>query len=266
MILFDAAYEAFIQDPDPAPQHISRSPGRAPAPSKSAPCLKQRVFTGTRLGYTVIPKELETGGDEPAGNVGAQPHHQDKRRLLYHPVGAGLRFSPLKDRSRLNGISKSTRTNAACLMESPGPIGIWYCGGKNAPYIWMKCPGGLSSWDFFDLLLEKNPGGGDPGRGVWRLWGGFLSPVHLWKPRGYQGSGQTAVAAAGIIPLAQIKKPSQGFCLGTVFFIFPLHGLGTGDIQNRQGVAHGDLGRLAQVVYVYLFISPWSSTFTRQAL
>ena len=62
-------------------------------------------------------------------------------------------------------IFRIYKQNAACLMKALDELGIWYCGGKNAPYVWLKCPDGMGSWKFFDLLLEKIQVVGTPGEG-----------------------------------------------------------------------------------------------------
>ena len=88
------------------------------------------------------------------------------------------------------------KNNAKVLMDALDQLGIWYCGGKNAPYIWMKCPNGMGSWEFFDYLLHEIRGCGNTGRRVWSLWRRLFPVFNFWLTGRYKRSGRKACKAA----------------------------------------------------------------------
>ena len=87
------------------------------------------------------------------------------------------------------------KDNARVLMEALDRLGIWYCGGKNAPYIWMKCPDGMGSWEFFDYLLQEVQAVGTPGEGFGACGEGYFRFVNLRHAGGYKGSGPQTYGA-----------------------------------------------------------------------
>ena len=163
VILFDAAYEAFIED-ETLPHSIFELEGAKTCAIEICSLSKTAGFTGTRLGYTVIPQQLVRNGmNLNAMWVRNRTTKTNGVSYIIQKGGAAV-FTPEGQRQiRENiGIYKS---NAKVLMEALDKLGIWYCGGKNAPYIWMKCPDGMGSWDFFDYLLKEIQVVGTPGEG-----------------------------------------------------------------------------------------------------
>jgi LL-diaminopimelate aminotransferase len=134
---------------------------------------KTAGFTGTRCGYTVIPHELVRGG--------AQLNKLWLRRqsTKYNGVpyivqrGAQAVFSD-EGFAQVKENIAYYRENARLITDTLTGLGIWYTGGLNSPYVWLKCPGGLSSWQFFDHLLEKANVVGTPGAGFGKNGEGFF--------------------------------------------------------------------------------------------
>ncbi len=172
VILFDAAYEAFIEE-DGVPHSIFEIPGARTCAIEICSLSKTAGFTGTRCGYTVIPKELACGGM----NLNAMwvRNRTTKTNGVSYILqrGAAAVFTEEGQRQIMENI-RVYKKNAACLMETLDRLGIWYCGGKNAPYIWLRCPGGMGSWEFFDLLLEKAQVIGTPGAGFGSCGEGYF--------------------------------------------------------------------------------------------
>ena len=153
VILFDAAYEAFIEDPA-LPHSIFELDGARTCAIEICSLSKTAGFTGTRLGYTVIPMELKRGGMSlNAMWVRNRTTKTNGVSYIIQKGGAAV-FTPEGQRQIHDNI-QVYKNNAKVLMEALDQLGIWYCGGKNAPYIWMKCPDGMTSWAFFDYLLHE---------------------------------------------------------------------------------------------------------------
>ena len=172
VILFDAAYEAFIED-ETLPHSIFELPGARTCAIEICSLSKTAGFTGTRLGYTVIPKELERHGMSlNAMWVSNRTTKTNGVSYLLQKGGAAV-FTPEGQRQihETIGIYKN---NAKVLTEALDELGIWYTGGKNPPYIWLKCPNGMGSWEFFDLLLHEAQVVGTPGEGFGACGEGFF--------------------------------------------------------------------------------------------
>jgi len=172
VILFDAAYEAFIEE-DTLPRSIFEIEGARTCAIEICSLSKTAGFTGTRLGYTVIPKTLERDGM----NLNAMwvRNRTTKTNGVSYIIqkGAAAVFTEEGQRQIKENIAVYKK-NAAVLTEALDSLGIWYTGGKNAPYIWMKCPEGMGSWAFFDLLLNKIQVIGTPGAGFGACGEGYL--------------------------------------------------------------------------------------------
>lgn len=172
VILFDAAYEAFVEDED-LPRSIYEIDGAKTCAIEICSLSKTAGFTGTRCGYTVIPKELWREGM----NLNAMwvRNRTTKTNGVSYILqkGAAAVFTDEGQRQIRENIAVYKR-NAKYLTDALDKLGIWYCGGKNAPYIWMKCPRGMSSWEFFDFLLEKAQIVGTPGEGFGECGEGFF--------------------------------------------------------------------------------------------
>ena len=172
VILFDAAYEAFIED-DALPHSIFEIPGARTCAIEICSLSKTAGFTGTRLGYTVIPRELERCGlSLNAMWVSNRTTKTNGVSYLLQKGGAAV-FTPEGQR-QIHETIRIYKENARVLTKALDELGIWYTGGKNAPYIWMKCPNGMGSWEFFDLLLHEIQVVGTPGEGFGACGEGFF--------------------------------------------------------------------------------------------
>lgn len=177
IIVFDAAYEAFISD-ETLPRSIFCIEGARQCAVEICSLSKTAGFTGTRCGYTVVPKEL----------------------MLETPDGGEISFMQLwcrRQGSKFNGVSypvqraaeavfseeglKQTKATIALYMQNAkimadtfDELGITYTGGKNSPYIWFKCPDNMDSWSFFDKLLNEAEVVGTPGEGFGKNGDGWF--------------------------------------------------------------------------------------------
>ena len=134
---------------------------------------KTAGFTGTRGGYTVIPKELERDGH----NIYKLWYRRlsTKYNGVSWPVQCAI--AAVFSEDGLKEIDENInyyRNNAKVIMETFDRLGIFYTGGKNSPYVWIKCPNGMGSWEFFDYLLENAQVVGTPGEGFGDCGKGFF--------------------------------------------------------------------------------------------
>jgi len=144
VILFDAAYEAFIED-EALPHSIFELAGSETCAIEICSLSKTAGFTGTRLGYTVIPKALCRNG--MCLNAMWVRNRTTKTNGVSYIIqrGGAAVFTPEGQRQIHENI-RIYKQNAKVLTDALDTLGIWYCGGKNAPYIWLQCPDGLGSW------------------------------------------------------------------------------------------------------------------------
>lgn len=163
VILFDAAYESFIVDKD-LPRSIFEIDGAKKCAIEFCSLSKTAGFTGTRCGYTVVPQTLEFDG--------IQLNHMWLRRQttkfngVSYIVQKGAEAVFTKDgREQIKENIAYYRKNAKIITSALDKLGIWYTGGKNSPYIWLRCPNGMDSWTFFDMLLSEIGVVGTPGAG-----------------------------------------------------------------------------------------------------
>ena len=162
-ILFDAAYEAFLTDPE-FPHSIFEIPGARECAIEFCSLSKTAGFTGTRCGYTIVPNTLKMG-DFRLNSMWLRRQTTKFNGVSYIVQrGAEAVFTEDGQREIAENIAYYHR-NAHVIMEALDRLGIWYTGGKNSPYIWLKCPIGHKSWDFFDLLLTQAGVIGTPGIG-----------------------------------------------------------------------------------------------------
>lgn len=172
VILFDAAYEAFIEDDD-IPHSIFEIDGAKTCAIEICSLSKTAGFTGTRLGYTVIPKSLSRAGmNFNAMWVRNRTTKTNGVSYIIQKGGAAV-FTDQGQKEIKENIAYY-KENAKILMQVLDECNIKYTGGKNAPYIWLKCPNGLDSWAFFDLLLERIQVVGTPGEGFGKVGEGFF--------------------------------------------------------------------------------------------
>lgn len=171
ILLFDAAYEAFIEED--IPHSIFEIEGAKTCAIEICSLSKTAGFTGTRLGYTVIPKDLTRAGmNLNAMWVRNRTTKTNGVSYIIQKGGAAV-FMP-EGQKQIHDNIAVYKQNAKCIMEVLDKLGIWYTGGKNAPYIWMKCPNNMSSWEFFDLLLNEIQVVGTPGEGFGKCGEGYF--------------------------------------------------------------------------------------------
>lgn len=158
IILFDAAYEAYIQDPS-IPHSIYEIPGAKRCAIEFRSFSKTAGFTGVRCGYTIVPEELTArtkGGERvPLNRLWNRRQCTKFNGTSYITQrGAEAIYTP-EGREQVRQTIAYYMDNARLMRESFARLGINVYGGENAPYIWLKTPHGLSSWQFFDKLLNE---------------------------------------------------------------------------------------------------------------
>ena len=163
IILFDAAYEAFIED-EILPHSIFELDGAETCAIEICSFSKTAGFTGTRLGYTIIPKALKRNGMN-MNEMWVRNRTTKTNGVSYIIQKGGAAVFSEEGQKQIHENIQIYKKNAKVLMQALDQLGIWYCGGKNAPYIWMKCPRGMKSWEFFDYLLQEIQVVGTPGEG-----------------------------------------------------------------------------------------------------
>ena len=163
VILFDAAYEAFVSEGD-LPRSVFEIEGARTCAIEFCSLSKTAGFTGTRCGYTVVPDELVRGG------VQLRRMWLRRQTTKFNGVSYPVQCAAAAALSA-EGVA-ACRENIAYYKENARMIadmltrrGVVFTGGKNSPYIWMKCPGGMRSWEFFDVVLERANVVGTPGAG-----------------------------------------------------------------------------------------------------
>ena len=159
IILYDAAYEAYISEDD-VPHSIFQCQGAKECAIEFKSFSKTAGFTGLRLGYTVIPKELKELHSMWARRHGTK---YNGAPYIVQKAGAAI-FTPEGEKQTKEQIAYYMR-NAKAIYEGLKGAGYRVSGGVNAPYIWLQTPEGMSSWEFFDYLLEKANVVGTPGSG-----------------------------------------------------------------------------------------------------
>lgn len=171
IILYDCAYEAFITDD--CPRSIFAVEGARECAIEFCSLSKTAGFTGTRCGYTVIPKQLERDGH----NIYKLWYRREATKFngVSYPVqcAAAAVFSD-EGRRQIKENLSYYQENARIIAEAMDELGIYYTGGKNSPYIWLKCPDGMGSWEFFDYLLENAQVVGTPGEGFGECGKGYF--------------------------------------------------------------------------------------------
>lgn len=172
LILFDAAYEAFVAEEDP-PRSIFEIEGARSCAIEFCSLSKTAGFTGTRCGYTVVPKKLMF--DEMNLNKMWLRRQTTKFNGVSYIVqkGAEAVFTPT-GRQQIRENIAYYRENAAIITDTLDKLNIWYTGGKNSPYIWLRCPEKMSSWEFFDYLLTTVGIVGTPGSGFGKNGDGYF--------------------------------------------------------------------------------------------
>ena len=172
VILFDAAYEAFIEDPS-LPHSIFELDGAKTCAIEICSLSKTAGFTGTRLGYTVIPKALAREGMS-LNEMWVRNRTTKTNGVSYIIQRGGAAVFTDEGQAQIAANIRVYKENARTLTAALDALGVWYCGGRNAPYIWLRCPGDMGSWEFFDMLLEKAQIVGTPGEGFGACGEGYF--------------------------------------------------------------------------------------------
>lgn len=172
IILYDAAYECFISDESLA-RSIYQIDGATNCAIEFCSFSKTAGFTGTRCGYTIVPNNIERDG------LNANRMWLRRQATKFNGVpyivqkGAAAVFTEQGQKEIRENLAYYKR-NAKLIAECMDRLGIWYTGGKNSPYIWLKCPNGMGSWEFFDYLLNGAQVVGTPGAGFGENGEGFF--------------------------------------------------------------------------------------------
>ena len=163
VIIYDAAYEAYISE-ESVPHSIFECSGARTCAIELKSFSKNAGFTGVRLGYTVIPRDLKCG-DVSLHALWARRHGTKYNGAPYIVQRAGEAVYTEEGRKQLSAQVAYYMNNAKVIYEGLKGAGYTVSGGVNAPYIWLKTPGAMTSWEFFDYLLEKANVVGTPGSG-----------------------------------------------------------------------------------------------------
>ena len=170
VILFDAAYECFITD-ETLPHSIYEIEGAKSCAIEFCSLSKMAGFTGTRCGYTIVPKNIENG----LLNKMWLRRQTTKFNGVPYIVqrGAEAVFTP-EGQEEIQENLNYYKENAKIISETLKKHNIWHIGGKHSPYIWLRCPNNMTSWEFFDYLLENVQIVGTPGSGFGKNGEGYF--------------------------------------------------------------------------------------------
>lgn len=163
VILYDAAYEAYISEPE-VPHSIYECEGARTCAIEFRSFSKTAGFTGLRLGFTVIPKELEAGGVR-LWDLWARRHGTKYNGAPYIVQRAGEAVYSEEGQAQIRAQIARYMENAKYIIDGLHEAGYEASGGVNAPYIWLRTPNNMTSWEFFDFLLERANVVGTPGSG-----------------------------------------------------------------------------------------------------
>ena len=164
VIIFDAAYEAYISE-EGVPHSVYECSGARTCAIEIRSFSKNAGFTGVRLGYTVVPKDLKDADGTGLHGLWARRHGTKFNGAPYIQQRAGAAVYTPEGQREIRALVSYYMENAKTVKEALKEQGYTVYGGVNAPYIWLKTPEGMKSWDFFDMLLEKANVVGTPGSG-----------------------------------------------------------------------------------------------------
>ena len=177
VIIYDAAYEAFITE-DNIPRSIYCVEGAKKCAVEICSLSKTASFTGTRCGYTVIPFDLvrknSKGEDIRLADLWARRQGSCFNGVSYPVQRAAEAVFTKEGQKQCKENIAYYQENARIIMKALDEIGIKYTGGINSPYVWLKCPNGMDSWEFFDMLLTKIQVVGTPGAGFGKNGNGWF--------------------------------------------------------------------------------------------
>ena len=173
LIIFDSAYEAFIAD-DELPRTIYEIEGAKECAIEVCSFSKFAGFTGTRCGWTVVPEDLKADDGTSLNKMWFR-RQATKFNGVSYPVQCAAEAALSKEGIRqCRENIEYYKQNAAMISEVLDSKNIYYTGGKNSPYIWLKCPGDMDSWKFFDYLLNECQIVGTPGEGFGKAGEGYF--------------------------------------------------------------------------------------------
>lgn len=172
VILYDAAYECFVSD-DTLVRSIYEIDGAKSCAIEFCSFSKTAGFTGTRCGYTIVPKGIEQGGMS-ANKMWLRRQTTKFNGVPYIVQKAAAAVFTEQGMKEIKANLAVYQRNAQLIAECMDRLNIWYTGGKNSPYIWLKCPNNMSSWEFFDYLLENIQVVGTPGEGFGKNGEGYF--------------------------------------------------------------------------------------------
>ena len=173
LIIFDSAYEAFIAD-DELPRSIYEIEGAKECAIEVCSFSKFAGFTGTRCGWTVVPEDLKADDGTSLNKMWFR-RQATKFNGVSYPVQCAAEAALSKEGIRqCRENIEYYKQNAAMISEVLDSKNIYYTGGKNSPYIWLKCPGDMDSWKFFDYLLNEGQIVGTPGEGFGKAGEGYF--------------------------------------------------------------------------------------------
>ena len=195
IILFDAAYEAFIED-DTLPHSIFELDGAETCAIEICSLSKTAGFTGTRLGYTIISKSLVRNGMN-IHDMWVRNRTTKTNGVSYIIQKGGAAVFTDEGQRQIHENIQIYKNNAKVLMEALDKVGIWYCGGQNAPYIWLKCPKDMGSWEFFDYLLNEIQVVGTPGEGFGACGEGYFRFSTFGSPEDTKEAAERLVQLLG---------------------------------------------------------------------
>lgn len=172
IILYDAAYEAFVSDKD-IPRSIYEIDDAKKCAIEFCSLSKTAGFTGVRCGYTIVPKDLIREGMS-LSKMWLRRQTTKFNGVSYPVQRAAQAVFTEKGQEECKHNIDIYMKNAKLISDTLTNLGIWHTGGKNSPYIWLKCPWGMTSWEFFDFLLENAGVVGTPGSGFGTNGEGFF--------------------------------------------------------------------------------------------
>ena len=164
VIIYDAAYEAYISEED-VPHSVYECNGARTCAIEIHSFSKNAGFTGVRLGYTVVPKDLKDGDGVALHGLWARRHGTKFNGAPYIQQRAGEAVYSAQGKAETRALVAYYMENAKNMRKALQDMGYTIYGGVNAPYLWLKTPDDMKSWDFFDLLLGKASVVGTPGSG-----------------------------------------------------------------------------------------------------
>lgn len=172
VIFFDSAYEVFASGTD-LPRTIFAIPGARTCAIEIASLSKTAGFTGTRCSYTVVPKDLVRDG-QSLKDMWFRRQSTKFNGTPYIVQKAAAAVFTEEGYAEIMENIQGYKENAKIITDALDELGIYYTGGHFSPYVWLKCPNNMSSWEFFDFFLEKAQVVGTPGEGFGKNGEGFF--------------------------------------------------------------------------------------------